>query len=52
MIEGEVARIDVVLTSKDGKYLGYRFTLSRQHGNQYEGSWMTDAVVPFEVMSL
>jgi hypothetical protein len=52
MIEGEVATIDVILTSKDGKYLGYRFTLSRQHGNQYEGSWMTDAVVPFEVMSL
>ena len=52
MIEGEVATIDVVLTSKDGEHLGYRFTLSRQHGNQYEGSWMTDAVVPFEVMSL
>jgi hypothetical protein len=52
IIEGEVATIDVVLTSKDGTYLGFRFTLSRQHGNQYEGSWMTDAVVPFEVMSL
>jgi hypothetical protein len=52
MIEGEVATIDVVLTSKDGEHLGYRFTLSRQHGNQYEGSWMTDAVVPFDVMSL
>lgn len=52
IIEGEVATIDVVLTSKDGEHLGYRFTLSRQHGNQYEGSWMTDAVVPFEVMSL
>jgi len=52
MIEGEFASIDVILISEDGAYVGYRFTLSRQHGNQYEGSWMTDAVVPFEVMSL
>ncbi|UCH48681.1 MAG: DUF4864 domain-containing protein [Betaproteobacteria bacterium] len=52
MIEGEIASIDVILISEDGAYVGYRFTLSRQHGNQYEGSWMTDAVVPFEVMSL
>ena len=52
MIEGEIARIDVILRSEDGAYVGYRFTLSRQHGNQHEGSWMTDAVVPFEVMSL
>ena len=52
MIEGEIASIDVILRSEDGAYLGYRFTLSRQHGNQYEGSWMTDGVVPFEVMSL
>ncbi len=34
------------------EYLGYRFILSRQHGNQYEGSWMTDAVIPFNVVSL
>ena len=52
MIEGDIARIDVILVSEDGAYVGYRFTLSRQHGNEYEGSWMTDAVVPFEVMSL
>lgn len=52
IIEGDIARIDVILVSEDGVYVGYRFTLSRQHGNEYEGSWMTDAVVPFEVMSL
>jgi hypothetical protein len=52
MIEGDIASIDVILISEDAAYVGYRFTLSRQHGNQYEGSWMTDAVVPFEVMSL
>jgi opacity protein-like surface antigen len=52
MIEGEIASIDIILISEDGAYVGYRFTLSRQQGSQYEGSWMTDAVVPFEVMSL
>ena len=52
VIEGEFAKVDVILLSDDGVYLGYRFILSRQHGNQYEGSWMTDAVVAFEVTSL
>ncbi len=52
MIEGKIAQIDVILTSKDGEYLGYRFVLSRQHGTRYEGSWMTDAVIRFDVVSL
>jgi hypothetical protein len=52
MVEGEFARIDVILNSKEGEYLGYRFILSRQHGNQYEGSWMTDAVFRFDVVLL
>ncbi len=51
-IVGDLALVDVILQSKDGQYLGYRFTLSRQHGNQYEGSWMTDAVSRFNVVSL
>ena len=52
IVEGEFARIDVILNSKSGDYLGYRFILSRQHGNQYEGSWMIDAVIRFNVVSL
>ncbi len=52
VVEGDSARIDVILTSKEGMYLGYRFFLSRQHGNRYEGSWMTDAVIPFDIVSL
>ena len=51
-VEGELARIDVILNSKEGEYLGYRFVLSRQSGNQYEGSWMTDSVIRFNVVSL
>ncbi len=52
LVEDEFARIDVILNSKKGEYLGYRFILSRQHGNLYEGSWMTDAVIRFDVVSL
>ncbi len=52
VVEGDFAKIDVILTSKDGDYLGYRFILSRQHGSQHEGSWMTDAVIRFDVVSL
>ncbi len=51
-VEGDVAQVDVILQSKDGQYLGYRFMLSRQHDNQYEGSRMTDAVSRFNVVSL
>ena len=52
MVEGDIAQIDVILNSQQGEYLGYRFILSRQHGNQYEGSWMTDAVFRFDVVLL
>ena len=51
-VVGDFAQVDVVLQSKDGQYLGYRFELSRQHDNQYEGSWMTDAVSRFNIVSL
>ena len=51
-VEGDFAQVDVILESKDGQFLGYRFTLSRQHGNQFEGSWMTSAVSLFNVLSL
>ncbi len=51
-VEGDFAQVDVILQSKDGQYLGYRFMLSIQHDNQYEGSWMTDAVSRFNIVSL
>ncbi len=51
-VEGDFAQVDVILHSKDGQYMGYRFMLSLQHDNQYEGSWMTDAVYRFNIVSL
>ena len=46
------ASIDVILISSTGKTFGYRFRLTRQNGNKYEGSWMTDAVTPIQVTVL
>ena len=51
-VEGDIARIDVILISDEGEYVGYRFILSRQHGNNYDGSWMTDAVMRFDIVTL
>ena len=51
-INGDRARIDAVLVSDNGKSFGFRFGLSRQRGNRFAGSWLTDSVVPIEVVTL
>ncbi len=51
-VEGDFAQVDAILQSNDGQYLGYRFMLSPQHDNRYEGRWMTDAVYRFNIVSL
>ena len=48
-IIGERALQSVVLTTPDGRRVGYLFGLSLQRGNAFEGMWMTDSVVRFEV---
>ena len=48
-VEGQNAQVDVIIRTVSGKFQGFRFTLSRQQDNPYEGSWMTDSVVPFDV---
>ena len=49
---GNRANIDVILISSVGKIFGYRFFLSQQNGNKFEGCWMTDAVIPIKVITL
>ena len=49
IVEGQIAQVDVIIRTASGRFQGFRFTLSRQQGNAYEGSWMTDSVLPFEV---
>ena len=48
-IEGDKAKLDVILLSKEGRFVGYQFTLSRQEGGPCDGCWMTDAVARFHV---
>ncbi len=49
IVKGRNARVDVIIRNATGKFKGFRFSLSRQRGNQHNGSWMTDSVVPFDV---
>ena len=45
-IAGETAVQAVWLMQDSGKEVGYAFKLSRQAAGDYQGMWMTDAVVP------
>ncbi len=49
---GDVAVIDAILTLTSGAFAGYRFQLSLQRNNTFDGSWMTDAVFPIKVDAL
>ncbi|MEE3000171.1 MAG: DUF4864 domain-containing protein [Pseudomonadota bacterium] len=49
---GPAAQIDVILISNEGETFGYRFQLSKQFGNSFNGSWMTDSVMPIGVVTL
>ena len=51
-IEEDFAVQDVIITTSNGKRIGYRFRLSIQKGTLYPGCWMTDSVVPFKVMEV
>ena len=51
-IEGDKAELDVILLSKEGNFVGYKFTLSRQKVGPCDGCWMTDSVVRFRVASM
>jgi hypothetical protein len=48
-VEGDVARVGVILVSKEGRRIGYLFRLSRQSEAPHEGCWMTDGVQPIPV---
>ena len=48
-IEGDRAGLDVILLSKDGRFIGYKFILSRQLGGACDGCWMTNGVARFRV---
>ena len=52
IIEDNFAIQDVVITTSEGKRIGYRFRLSIQKGNVYPECWMTDSVIPFKLIEV
>ena len=48
-VQGDQARQSVLLTTSNGKRVGYIFILSKQQGDPCEACWMTDSVLPFAV---
>ena len=51
-VEGNVAIQEVIITTSKGTRRGFRFLLSLQQGEQFKDCWMTDAVVPFEILEV
>jgi len=51
-VEGNVAIQEVIITTSIGKRKGFRFLLSLQQGEKYKECWMTDTVIPFEIMEV
>ena len=51
LVNGDRARIDVVIRLEAGRFVGFRFFLTKQRRNKFVGSWMTDSVMPIEVVS-
>jgi hypothetical protein len=45
-VNGDSALQAVWLMTPSGKEIGYAFQLGLQRGGEYDGMWMTDAVVP------
>jgi len=44
-IQGETARVPVLIADQDGNKAGYLFYLSKQSKAPYENCWMTDRVI-------
>ena len=51
LVNGDRARIDVVIRLAAGRFVGFRFFLTKQRHNKFDGLWMTDSVMPIEVVS-
>jgi hypothetical protein len=45
VVEGEQAKVYVIVTSATGSKLDFLFLLSRQHQADYRDCWMTDSVM-------
>ena len=50
-IKGNSASIDVIIKASSSRFVGFRFLLTKQRDNEFDGTWMTDSVIPIEVIS-
>ena len=50
-VKGDRASIDVIIKVGSGRFVGFRFLLTKQRDNEFNGTWMTDSVIPVEVIS-
>ena len=50
--EDNFAIQDVIITTSEGKRIGYRFRLSIQKGTLHPKCWMTDSVIPFKLVEV
>lgn len=51
-IVDDLAMQEVIIKTSKGTLKGFRFFLSIQKGEQYNNCWMTDAVIPFNVLKI
>ena len=51
-IKENIAIQDMIITTSTGRRIGYRFRLSLQKSIEYLDCWMTDAVMPFEILEV
>ena len=51
-VDGNVAIQEVIITTSKGNRKGFLFLLSLQEGEQFKDCWMTDAVIPFEILEV
>ena len=51
-VEGNMAIQEVIINTSKGTRKGFRFLLSLQQGEQFKDCWMTDAVIPFEILEV
>ena len=50
-IRGNSASVDVMIKAGSSRFVGFRFLLTKQRDNEFDGTWMTDSVIPIEVIS-
>ncbi len=49
-VEGDRAIQEVIIETAEGTLKGFRFLLSLQKEDEFKNCWMTDAVIPFDIL--